>query len=104
MVLKMPQVEYIKDLYENQGKSLREIAKMTKMDFRTVRKYAYLDNWNPQAEFPAESESFPVMGAYIPFVNEWLEHDEREPRKQRHTVKRIFDRLNVFVNRKVQQK
>jgi len=34
-----------------------------------------------------------VMGDYIPIVNEWLEQDEREPRKQRHTVKRIYVRL-----------
>jgi transcriptional regulator with XRE-family HTH domain len=46
----MPQIEYIKDLYENEGLSLREIARRTRMDFRTVQKYAYLDNWNPPIE------------------------------------------------------
>ncbi len=92
-MLRMPQVEYIRDLYENEGLSLREIARQTHKDFRTVRKYAYQNNWNPPVKLKMEPEAFPVMGEYIPTVDEWLEQDEREPRKQRHTVRRIFDRL-----------
>lgn len=64
---------------------LREIARQTGKDFRTVRKYAYQDNWNPPVK-KLEAEEFPVMGEYIPIVNKWLEDDECEPRKQRHTV------------------
>ena len=40
----MAQTKYIKHLYEQEGKSLREIVKIVKMDFRTVQKYAYQDN------------------------------------------------------------
>jgi transposase len=89
----MAEVEYIKDLYENEGLSLRKIARRMKKDFRTVQKYAYQNNWNPPVKLRLTPEAFPVMGEYIPIVNEWLEQDEREPRKQRHTVKRIHDRL-----------
>jgi transposase len=89
----MSQVEYIRDLYENEGMSLREIARQTHKDFRTVKKYAYRDDWNPAVKLKTEPEAFPVMGAYIPFVNEILKQDEREPRKQRHTARRIYDRL-----------
>jgi len=89
----MSQIEYIKDLYENEGKSLREIAKLTQKDFRTVRKYAYQDNWNPPVKIKLDPETFPVVGEYIPIIDEWLEQDEKEPRKQRHTVKRIYERL-----------
>ncbi|MDR2533120.1 MAG: IS21 family transposase [Oscillospiraceae bacterium] len=88
----MAQINYIKDLYEKEGLSLREIARRTGKDFRTVRKYAYQENWNPPAK-KLEAEEFPVMGKYISVVNQWLEEDEREPRKQRHSVKRIYDRL-----------
>jgi len=90
-VLRMTQVEYIRDLYENEGKSLREIARQTRKDFRTVAKYAQQNNWNPPVKLKAES--YPVMCGYVPVVSEWLEQDEREPRKQRHTAKRIYDRL-----------
>ena len=89
----MAQIEYIKHLYESEGKSLREIAKETNMNFRTVRKYAHMDNFNPQTLPNAEQENHPILGPYIPVINEWLERDKKEPRKQRHTAKRIFDRL-----------
>ena len=92
-MLRMTQVEYIRDLYENEGLSLREIARRTRKDFRTVQKYAYQYNWNPKVLLKTDPETFPVIGGHIPIVNAWLEEDELEPRKQRHTVRRIFDRL-----------
>jgi len=92
-VLRMTQIEYIKDLYENEGLSLREIARRTGKDFRTVQKYAYRDNWNPPVEPKMRPEDYPVLGNYIPTINEWLEQDESEPRKQRHTVTRVYKRL-----------
>ena len=92
-MLRMTHIEYIKDLYEKEGLSLREIARQTKRDFRTVQKYAYQNNWNPPVEPKMDAEDYPVMGAYIETINEWLEHDKSEPRKQRHTVQRVFDRL-----------
>jgi predicted DNA-binding protein YlxM (UPF0122 family) len=42
----MAQKEYIKHLFENEDKSLREIAKEMKLSFQTVQKYAYMDDWN----------------------------------------------------------
>lgn len=92
-MLRMAQIEYIKDLYENEGLSLREIARQTKKDFRTVQKYAYQNNWNPAVEPRMKAEDYPVLGEYIPTINEWLENDEREPRKQRHTISRVYKRL-----------
>ena len=89
----MAEVGYIRDLYENEGKSLREIARITKKDFRTVQKYAYRNNWNPPVEPKMEPAEYPVLGEYIPTINGWLEQDENEPRKQRHTIKRVYDRL-----------
>lgn len=89
----MSQVEYIKDLYENEGLSLREIAKRTHKSFRTVQKYVQQSDWNEAEKPKSEPESFPVMGGHIATVNEWLEQDEREPRKQRHSIKRIYERL-----------
>jgi transposase len=89
----MAEIEYIKDLYENEGLSLREIAKRTKKDFRTVQKYAYQNNWNRSGERKMQPEEYPILGEYIPKINEWLEQDEREPRKQRHTITRVYDRL-----------
>jgi len=93
MVLRMPQIEYIKDLYENEGKSLRSISRITGMDFRTVQKYAYRDDWNPPVKPKMNPDEYPVLGQYIPTINEWLEKDELEPRKQRHTITKVYNRL-----------
>ena len=35
----------------------------------------------------------PVLGPFIPLIKEILETDKKAPKKQRHTVKRIFERL-----------
>ncbi len=92
-MLVMAQVEYIKHLYEEEGKSLREIAKTLHMNFRTVQKYAYRNDWSPPVTPNTNPVDYPVLGNYIPTINEWLEQDEREPRKQRHTITRIYNRF-----------
>ncbi|GHV48828.1 hypothetical protein FACS189499_09060 [Clostridia bacterium] len=88
----MAKIAYIKELYENEGLSLNEIARQTGKNFRMVQKYAYQTNWSEE-EKPIKPGNFPVMDEYIKVIDSWLEQDEKEPRKQRHTVKRIFERL-----------
>ncbi len=41
-------------------------------------------------------EDYPIPEAYIPYINEWMEADRKVPRKQRHTARRIYDRLCFF--------
>jgi len=94
-VLDMTHVEYIKNLYEEEGLSLSEIARRTKHDFRTVRKYAYQNDWNPPVKLKTAEEDYPVLGPYIPIIKQWLVGDENEPRKQRHTISRIYTRLQT---------
>jgi hypothetical protein len=36
-----------------------------------------------------------VLGSHAAWIHEVLEQDKQEPKKQRHTAKRIFDRLKV---------
>lgn len=33
------------------------------------------------------------MGPYIEIIKTWLEEDKSRPRKQRHTARRIYNRL-----------
>lgn len=42
----MAQKEYIKHLYEVEEKSVLEIANTTGFNYRTVRKYAYQEDWS----------------------------------------------------------
>lgn len=92
-MLKMAHIQYIKDLYENEEKSLREIARETGHHFSTVKKYAQEEDWNKKQMPGIQPESYPVLGGYIPVIDEWMEEDQRAPRNQRHTSTRIYDRL-----------
>lgn len=92
-MLRMAQVQYIKDLYENEEKSLREISCITGHSFETVQKYTQKENWNEDNLPDAEPTSYPVLGEFIPIVDGWLEADRKVPRKQRHTAWRLFCRL-----------
>jgi len=89
----MAQKEYIKHLFENEEKSLREIARITKLSFQTVKKYAYMEDWNDNQLPNVTPSRYPVLEAFIPLINQWLQEDLKQPRKQRHTVTRIHHRL-----------
>ena len=92
-MLRMAQIQYIKDQYENEEVSLREISRKTGHSFETVRKYAYQEDWREDRLPDIEPKSYPVLEDYIPVTDQWLEADRKVPRKQRHTSKRIYDRL-----------
>lgn len=92
-MLRMAQVHYIRDLYEKEDLSLREISRLTKHSFNTVKKYAHQEDWGAKHLPNIEPLSYPVLGDYIPLINEWLEADRKVPKKQRHTMYRIFCRL-----------
>lgn len=89
----MAQIQYIKDLYENEEKSLRDISRITGHSFKPVQKYAQKDNWSEGNLPDTEPTSYPVLGGFIPIVDGWLEADRKIPRKQRHTAWRLFCRL-----------
>lgn len=89
----MAQQQYIKDLYENEEVSLREIARRTKLSFQTVQKYAYKEDWSEERIPNLEAENYPSLKEYIPTIDEWMEADRKVPRKQRHTAMRIYHRL-----------
>ena len=80
-MLRMAQIKYIKDLYENEDLSLREISRRTGHSFETVRKYAYQADWSENSLPDLNPQSYPTLGKYIPRIDEWLEGDRKFPRK-----------------------
>ncbi len=90
-MLGMVDVEMIKKM-SNKGRSIREIARMTGWSRQTIRKHLVAPAEPPGYRL-AEPRPSPVMDPVAEIVKRWLEDDERAPRKQRHTAKRIFDRL-----------
>ena len=89
----MTEIDYIKYLWEQEGLSLRKISSKTGLSFRTVKKYAHAENWNEERKPDTAPEKHPVLGAFIPTIDGWLAEDVRRPRKQRHTMMRIHNRL-----------
>ncbi len=74
-----------------EGKSLRKIAEITGHDFSTVKKYVEKDNFNIEVR-PKQQRSG-KLSRYKEEVIKWLTDDKKAPHKQRHTAKRVYDRL-----------
>ena len=92
-MLRMAQIKYIKDLYENEELSLREISRRTGHSFETVKKYAQQEDFREEKLPNLEAKNYPNLEKYIPSIDEWMEADRKIPRKQRHTAMRIYHRL-----------
>jgi transposase len=87
----MVDVELIKKMHER-GRSIRDISRMTGWSRQTVRKTLAAPA-EPPVYTQIRPRSSPVMDPYIDVVKAWLEGDASAPRKQRHTARRIYDRL-----------
>jgi transposase len=70
--------------------SIRELAAVHRVHRRTVRA-ALADAVPPERKLPVRPR--PVSGQYLDTVRGWLEADLSEPRKQRHTARRVWQRL-----------
>ena len=69
-----------------------EIARRLRAGRNTVAKYADMEDMSPAAPVPARRER-PALGDEAGWVESVLEADLGAPRKQRHTARRIYDRL-----------
>lgn len=87
----MEQIKYIRKLCINKGLPKNTVAKMTGHHWSTVDKYVEKDNWNEPE--PKVKERKSKLDKVKPIIDKWLQDDLREPPKQRHTAKRVYDRL-----------
>lgn len=76
---------------DRQGVSRTRIAKRLGVDRATVAKYADMEDLSPAA--PKDRRRGTKMDRFAAIVDAWLEADLRMPAKQRHTARRVFDRL-----------
>lgn len=87
---RVEQFERIRRDSRDEGLSVRALASRYGVHRRTVRA-ALADATPPVRKTPTRSR--PVLGAYEDTVREWLIKDKDEPRKQRHTARRVWQRL-----------
>ncbi len=89
-MLTITQVNYIRELYFLEGKNYSEICKMTQKNYRTVKKYVEMDDFNEQHHKAKRPNKSDILR---PIIKKWILEDQSRHRKQRHTAKRIFERL-----------
>jgi len=82
--------ERIRREHADEGLSYRALAKRHRVHRRTVRQA--VENAVPPPRKTPE-RSAPALGAYEATVRRWLVEDQAAPRKQRHTARRIWQRL-----------
>ncbi|MGK2854037.1 MAG: IS21 family transposase [Microbacteriaceae bacterium] len=87
---RVEQFEGIRRGYRDQDMSIRELAREHGVHRRTVRA-ALGDAVPPARKVPRRAA--PVTGAYVEVVRAWLVADLLAPRKQRHTARRVWQRL-----------
>jgi len=87
----MEQFEQIRRDREREGLSIRALAERHGVHRRAVRQA--LASPLPPAKRSPLVRPAPRLGRYRPLIDGWLEADREAPRKQRHTAKRIWQRL-----------
>ena len=71
--------------------SIRAASAEYGLNFRTVRKI--VQHAEPPGYQPRQERAKPVLGPFLPIIRQILEEDRNAPPKQRHTARRIFERL-----------
>ena len=73
------------------GSSIRELAGRHHVHRRTVRQA--LASAVPAPRRPYRRRSRPAIDPYAAVIDSWLIADQEVPRKQRHTARRVWQRL-----------
>ncbi len=73
------------------GHSQRDVAKELGHSRKTVAKA--LEHPSPPGYRLGKARASPVMDRFEPFIRQWMEADKTAPPKQRHTARRLFERL-----------
>lgn len=92
MTVPMPIQEDIRELAEL-GWSQREIAKRLGISRDSVAKYSAQQDFSPKPPAPVKRPGGSVIAAFEPIIDQWLTDDQQRWHKQRHTARRVFDRL-----------
>ena len=88
-MLTITQVNYIRKLYYDKGKSVSEIENATGHNYRTIKKYI---DCNDFSEVKTKKSLETKADLIRPFVRGVLTTDKHLRKKHRHTAKRIYER------------
>lgn len=95
----MDQIHRIREMYYQQDMNISEIASETGFNWKTVKKYVDMEDFSSSPPKPESEETHESkLDAYKALIDSWLMTDRLAPRKQRHTAKRVFRRLQKETN------
>ncbi len=93
-MLSMTQKNHIRKLYYEQGISISQISRETNFDRKTIKKYVDKKDWNEDPIDKIAKRGRPEkLKPFKETIDKWLMEDKTARRKQRHTAKRIYERL-----------
>ena len=89
-MLTVDQYDYIRTAHRVYGKTIRQIARDTGHSKNRVKKVLL----SQFMSYPTRArQPYPVLGPYLNTIDKWLKADKESPKKQRHTARRIYHRL-----------
>lgn len=88
---KVAEIERIRWAHFREGVAIRELSRIFHKSRKTIRRA--LADPGPWTYREAGPRRKPVMDGVAPVILRWLDEDRERPRKQRHTAKRIWERL-----------
>jgi len=89
-VLNVDQYEMIRTGYRVYGQNISEMARMTGHSRNTIKKAIRGEPWGYSER---SHQPFPVLEKYRGIIDDWLTGDKDRPKKQRHTARRVYNRL-----------
>ena len=88
----MNQYEVIRTAHRVYGKNITQLARLTGHSRNTIKKAIRGESWGYKER---SHQPFPVLGPHLSTIEDWLQKDKEAPKKQRHTARRIYNRLRT---------
>ena len=86
----MDQYELVRTAHRVYNKDISQISRETGHSRNTIKKAIRGEPW----EYKQRShQPYPVLGKYLEIIDGWLNEDKKSPKKQRHTARRVYNRL-----------
>ena len=89
----METIRKIRFAIHRDGKSIRKTAKDLNLSRNTVRKVIRSDQ--TAFKYERQVQPRPQLGDHLDLLNEWLEADQKLPKKQRRTAQLLYEGLQL---------
>jgi len=89
-LFRMDQYEFVRTGYRIYGENISELSRTTGHSRNTIKKAIRGEPWGYKER---QHQPFPALGPYLGIIDSWIEGDKDKPKKQRHTARRVFNRL-----------